>query len=68
MAMLNRPSKQEVRDWIMHRHYTNDPLPDIAQIRCELGYRSTQALKAAKTLQQPDLSASSAAGTADRKK
>lgn len=33
-----RPSKEAVRDWLRCRRQVNAPLPDIAQIRRELGW------------------------------
>ncbi len=32
------PSKEQVRDWIAQRHADRKPLPDIKQIRRELGW------------------------------
>ena len=32
------PSKEQVRDWIGNRHSDHRPLPDIKQIRRELGW------------------------------
>jgi hypothetical protein len=32
------PSKEQVRNWIGHRHSDRRPLPDIKQIRRELGW------------------------------
>jgi hypothetical protein len=33
-----RPTKEQVRDWIEHRHVDHRPLPDLKQIRRELGW------------------------------
>ena len=38
MDKLTQPSKEKVRDWLQHRRLKNDPPPDIAQIRRELGW------------------------------
>jgi hypothetical protein len=32
------PSKEQVRDWLARRHAERKPLPDINQIRRELGW------------------------------
>jgi hypothetical protein len=32
------PTKEQIRDWIKHRHADHYPLPDIKQIRRELGW------------------------------
>ncbi len=38
METLNRPSKQQVRTWLTDRQNLHSPLPDIDQIRRELGW------------------------------
>jgi len=38
MAKSNHPTKEQVRDWIVHRHADHHPLPDMKQIRRELGW------------------------------
>jgi hypothetical protein len=38
MTKSNHPTKEQVRDWIKHRHAGHHPLPDIKQIRRELGW------------------------------
>jgi hypothetical protein len=38
MNKATNPSKEQVRDWIEHRHADHRPLPDIKQIRRELGW------------------------------
>lgn len=32
------PTKEQVRDWLEHRQADHRPLPDIKQIRRELGW------------------------------
>lgn len=38
MSTMNYPTKQQVRDWLSQRLVQNKPLPDIKQIRRELGW------------------------------
>lgn len=38
MNKATNPTKEQVRDWIEHRHGDHRPLPDIKQIRRELGW------------------------------
>jgi hypothetical protein len=38
MSNAASPSKEQVRDWIAQRHADRKPLPDINQIRRELGW------------------------------
>ena len=38
MDKATNPTKEQVRDWIEHRHTEHRPLPDIQQIRRELGW------------------------------
>lgn len=38
MAKLHHPTKEQVRNWMNHRHTDHHPLPDIKQIRRELGW------------------------------
>ena len=38
------PTKEQVRDWIEHRHIDHRPLPDIKQIRRELGWELNKQL------------------------
>jgi hypothetical protein len=39
MLKSTQPTKEQVRDWMMHRHTDHNPLPDIKQIRRELGWK-----------------------------
>lgn len=39
MDQSNRPSKEQVREWLMHRQVSSEALPYIHQIRRELGWR-----------------------------
>ena len=36
--MDNQPTKEVVRNWLQQRSITSDPLPDIDQIRRQLGW------------------------------
>lgn len=38
MSTMNYPTKQQVRDWLSQRLVQHKPLPDIKQIRRELGW------------------------------
>jgi len=38
MSATNYPTKQQVRDWLSQRLQQHKPLPDIKQIRRELGW------------------------------
>jgi hypothetical protein len=38
MNKLTHPTKEQVRDWMEHRQAGHRPLPDIKQIRRELGW------------------------------
>jgi hypothetical protein len=38
MSTMNYPTKQQVRDWLSQRLLQQKPLPDIKQIRRELGW------------------------------
>jgi hypothetical protein len=38
MSTTNYPTKQQVRDWLSQRLLQPRPLPDIKQIRRELGW------------------------------
>ena len=38
MNKATNPTNEQVRDWIEHRHSDHRPLPDIKQIRRELGW------------------------------
>jgi hypothetical protein len=38
MSTINSPTKQQVRDWLSQRLTQHKPLPDIKQIRRELGW------------------------------
>ena len=38
MSTPNTPTKQQVRDWLSLRLVQHKPLPDIKQIRRELGW------------------------------
>jgi hypothetical protein len=39
MEKITQPTKEAVRDWLTNRRLNHDPLPDIGQIRLELGWR-----------------------------
>lgn len=45
MDQSNRPSKEQVREWLLHRQVSSEALPDIDQIRRELGWRPAEADK-----------------------
>jgi hypothetical protein len=38
MATSLHPTKQQVREWMAQRHTDHQPLPDIKQIRRQLGW------------------------------
>lgn len=40
---MDGPTKHSVRAWMQHRQNQRAPLPDIAQIRRELGWQRTHA-------------------------
>jgi hypothetical protein len=46
-AHIARPSKEAIRDWLRHRQLKRGPLPDIAQIRHQLGWSRESARHAA---------------------
>jgi hypothetical protein len=39
MYKIDRPTKQQVRDWLMRRHINPEPLPLMEQIRHELHWK-----------------------------
>lgn len=39
MYKINRPTKQQVRDWLMRRHCNPEPPPKMEEIRRELGWK-----------------------------
>ena len=43
MSTTNYPTKQQVRDWLSQRLLQQTPLPDIKQIRRELGWDMLRA-------------------------
>ncbi|MBV8665208.1 MAG: hypothetical protein JO269_01880 [Burkholderiaceae bacterium] len=45
MDKTTTPTKEQVRDWIEHRHADHRPLPDLKQIRRELGWDLHKQLK-----------------------
>lgn len=38
MKSINRPSKEQIREWLANRMQGHTPLPDTKQIRRELGW------------------------------
>lgn len=38
MNRSKHPTKEQVRDWLEHRYAEHKPLPDMKQIRRELGW------------------------------
>ena len=47
MDQVDRPTKQQVRDWLMRRHLNPEPPPGMDQIRRELGWRLPEKPRAA---------------------
>ncbi len=39
MEKISKPNKAEVRDWLKHRRASLEPLPDMEQIRQQLGWK-----------------------------
>lgn len=44
MDKPTHPTKEQVKDWIEQRHADHRPLPDIQQIRRELGWKLNKSL------------------------
>jgi hypothetical protein len=53
MQKFTQPSKQDVRDWLINRRLKNAPLPDIGQIRTELGWLLTGLFAEAARIHSP---------------
>jgi hypothetical protein len=49
MDSKDRPTKEQVRDWLMHRHVNPGPPPGMEQIRRELGWDLAEKWRAART-------------------
>lgn len=45
MDQCNRPTKEQVREWLLHRRTTREPLPDQEQIGLELWSRPVDGRK-----------------------
>jgi hypothetical protein len=48
MTQLNRPSKEQIRQWTSTRQAERKPLPDLEQIRRELGWNFTERIRTGK--------------------
>ena len=48
MDRIKHPGKEAARDWLMQRQATRAPLPDIEQIRRELGWKFLEQQQARK--------------------
>lgn len=42
MGRITQPDKKSVRDWLAQRQVKSTPLPDLEQIRRELGWKLVQ--------------------------
>lgn len=50
METFAQTSKEKVREWLQHRRLDNAPLPDIEQIRRDLGWQSSDPVPQAKEI------------------
>ena len=45
MNVLKQPTKGEIREWLYQRQVERKPLPDMAQIKRELGWNLIRPLR-----------------------
>lgn len=45
MNVIKQPTKGQVREWLNHRQAEHKPLPDMMQIRRELGWNLIRPIR-----------------------